>query len=105
MARLDKEFYEWKFSNIKDAKTYNDEDYTSKLGEGNSLEFIYPTARPFSTLTKSFSKLASNYRNQTFQRIVIPLNESGEIHFLTTTQEPFIVLKLKVSINQRYQMY
>ncbi|CRH17239.1 YycH family protein [Carnobacterium maltaromaticum] len=81
MARLDKEFYEWKFSNIKDAKTYNDEDYTSKLGEGNSLEFIYPTARPFSTLTKSFSKLASNYRNQTFQRIVIPLNESGEIHF------------------------
>ncbi|MGX7417300.1 YycH family regulatory protein [Carnobacterium gallinarum] len=84
LNRVEKELDSWRFTNIQDYRVLGD-SYSAKLNEANTLELVYPVARPFMTITNSFQKLASNYKNQKFQRILIPLNDSKEVYFFNDT--------------------
>lgn len=94
LARIETELGDWHFTSIQDYRTLG-EGYSDKLNESNTLELVYPIARPFNTITSSFQKLASNYKEQKFQRIQIPLNDSGEIYFFNDSTTTMYTSKIE----------
>lgn len=87
MRNFNKEFATWSFASIDSSEVYSGEEYTEKLSENNNVELVFPNELPFGLFSKFFGKLANVYKNETFQRITISLDNPTIIHFYNDREQ------------------